>query len=146
MPAAPLGFDVMCHDMSVLTKKALRALALLLLISSVVAKAEPYPWEMLKDRDFKRAYVSMLGSNAKLRWLAKLDGPANPVEHVKVGTAGEDFVVIKACRPHMCNIDNVVILYSPTRRVAYAKLALSSSSAFLGNPPIEVKALLDERS
>lgn len=54
----------------------------LLAWSSIATAAEPYPWELRKDSDFSKAYVAILGSHIRLPWLAKLNGPANPVEHM----------------------------------------------------------------
>ena len=88
----------------------------------------------------------MLGPKVKIPWLAKLDGPANAVQYVRIGTNKEDYVAINACRPHMCSVDNVVILYSPEKHVSYARLELSYQSQFLGEPPSELKSFLDQRS
>ena len=111
---------------------------LLFLFATAEAFAEPYPWEMLKDSAFTKAYRAVLGARIKQRWLAKLDGPANPVQNITVGGSSESFVLVKACKPHNCNTDNIVILYSPKRKVVYAKLIESYNSSLLGNPSPEV--------
>ena len=115
-------------------------------IGSAGALAEPYPWDMLKDGDFKQAYRAMLGTKAKLRWLAKLDGPANPVERIEVGEDRESFILIKACKPHDCTSHNIVVLYSPNQKVTYAKLVESPGSVLLGRPPASLVAILEEQS
>jgi len=50
--------------------------------------AQMMPTALLKDANFKRAYVQALGPLAKEPWLMELDGPAQPVEKLQV--AGKD--------------------------------------------------------
>lgn len=132
-------------DCSRITDKlGLCLLGVVLAGSAVATAAEPYPWELLKERDFKRAYGAMLGSHIRHPWLAKLDGPANRVVHIQIGTDHQDFVHLKACRPHNCSSDYITVLYSQKYRVAYARLVLPSGVFMLGRPPEDVAQVLTE--
>lgn len=136
----------MQHDMGLRMLRLVMLGLLTLLLGTTEALADTYPWNMLKDGDFKHAYREMLGPKAKLRWLAKLDGPARPVERIEVGEGRESFILIKACKPNDCGNSNIVILYSPKQKAAYAKLVESYASVYLGSPPARLAAVLEEQS
>src|SRR4051794_8540291 len=91
-----------------------------LYMASTGASGQTYPWHMLKDSEFRRAYYAVLGDRVKERWLARLDGPANPVDERQEG--GEKAVLFNACKPHNCDVNNAVILYVPERKKVYVRL------------------------
>lgn len=108
------------------------------------ACAESYAWDFLKDWNFKKSYFAMLGPKVKIPWLAKLDGPASPIEYIQIGSDGEEFIVVNSCQPHACDTNSIVILYSTKHKIMYAKLVLPSGKEVLGTPSAEVKDTLDE--
>ncbi|MDR7307042.1 Ivy family c-type lysozyme inhibitor [Rhodoferax saidenbachensis] len=114
----------------------------LLAWGSTGTAAEPYPWELLKDRDFSKAYTAMLGPHIRQPWLAQLNGPANPVEHIQLGPERKDLIRFEACRPHQCDTDYITVLYFRKHRRAYARLVLPSGVFMLGRPPGTLAELL----
>ena len=59
------------------------------------AVAMTMPPGMLRDANFKRAYLAALGPLAKDDWLARLEGPAQTVE--KKQFAGNEYQVVSVC-------------------------------------------------
>jgi hypothetical protein len=54
--------------------------------------------DLLKDAKFRRPYAQALGPLAKEPWLMALDGPAQPVEKVRV--AGNEYQFVSVCKNH----------------------------------------------
>ena len=117
-------------------------LALFGLCLGVAAAAHAeYPSDLLKnDTQFRRLYQSLV-AREKESWLSKLKGPQSPIEHVTAGAQDDEYLLLDACKAHNCNTENVLILYSPKRGVAYAKVNRKGVYTVLGKPPADI--LLD---
>src|SRR5213594_2554668 len=74
---------------------------LLLVLLASSANAEPYPWDLVKDGKFNKAYKAALGPKAKDPWLTKLDGPSEEGKKVKVG--GKEYLFVHSCKQHACD-------------------------------------------
>jgi hypothetical protein len=120
-------------------KRSLIFLSLYLISTLVVA--EPYPWELLKDRKFREPYYAMLGKKTDEKWLSTLLGPAEPAK--KVTILDVEYLFIHSCKPHDCDSHNIVIIYSPTSFSIYGKLVEEGVISKLGNPGREISAALD---
>lgn len=120
-------------------KRALIFLGLYLISTLVIA--EPYPWELLKDRKFRNAYYAMLGKKTDEKWLSTLSGPAESAK--KVTILNVEYLFIHSCKPHDCDSHNIVIIYSPTSFSIYGKLVEEGVISKLGNPSTEISAALD---
>jgi len=114
-----------------------------LCLASTAAGAQTYPWHMLKDSEFKRAYYAVLGERVKERWLARLDGPANPIDELQQGN--EKVVIFNACKPHNCDVSSAVVLYVPEKKKVYIRLYDSGTTSYLGKPSKQVRAFLDAK-
>ena len=106
-------------------------------------KDELRPWDMLKDPAYQKAHRAMLGSKSHLPWIARLECTAGPGDVRQTKVSGEDWVLIRCCKPHWCS-DFLVVLYSSNRGVAYGTYRKDDTQHYLGRPPKDVKSVLDE--
>ena len=102
---------------------------------------QPYPWELLKDRKFRDDYYAMLGEKVHEKWLSTLSGPSTPAR--KVTVLDVEYLFIQTCKPHACDSNNIVIIYSPTSLRIYGKLVEEGAISKLGNPSTEISAALE---
>jgi hypothetical protein len=105
------------------------------------AVAMTMPPGMLRDANFKRAYLAALGPLAKEDWLATLDGPAQPVE--KKQFAGNEYQVVSVCKTHDCYDNSMVVLYAPASSTIYGTVYQRGRSTLVGAPPPAVAAELE---
>jgi hypothetical protein len=97
------------------------------------AGAAPDAVALMADPQFKALYHKALGAYASEEWLATLDGPTSPSRTVKV--AKKDYLLINSCKNHDCYDNNVVILYSPAKKLVYGKVVINSTHGLFGSPP-----------
>jgi hypothetical protein len=97
---------------------------------------------MLEDPAFKKAYLKALGKLSKEDWLATLNGPSPAAR--KVTVAGDEYVLVHACKSHDCAENNTTLLYSAAKNVVYGKVRTAGKSTLLGNPPPAVAKDLGE--
>lgn len=94
-----------------------------------------FPWELIKDNSFKKAYVALLRQeNLKERWLSTLNGPATKNRLLHVG--GKKFVYMQSCKQHECNTHTIRLLFSPQEKRIYGKLVEGNSIMWLGSPTV----------
>ena len=91
---------------------------------------ELYPWELLKNKDFRTAYYKILGTKND-KWL-RLKGPGIMSKHVVINQ--QSFVMTDSCKTHECGEFNIVILYEPDRKISYGLLREDGKLSFLGEP------------
>ena len=105
--------------------------------AAALAAASP-----LADARFKAAYHAALGAHVRQQWLARLEGPAPEPRRLRL--AGDEYVLHAVCKAHDCHDNNLVLLYSPARGVAYGKLLEGGArSTLIGAPPPAVAAELE---
>jgi len=97
---------------------------------------------MLEDPAFKKAYLKALGKLSKEEWLATLNGPSPAAQ--KVTVAGDEYVLIHACKSHDCAENNTTLLWSEAKKLVYGKVRMAGKSTLLGNPPPPVAKELGE--
>lgn len=100
--------------------------------------APTMPTALLKDAGFRRAYTEALGPLGREPWLARLDGPAQPVTSVQVG--GEAYRMVSVCKTHDCYENSMVFLYAPGS--VYGTVYQGGRSTLVGSPPPAVAAEL----
>ncbi|MCV2356982.1 hypothetical protein LNV09_22800 [Paucibacter sp. B2R-40] len=101
-----------------------------------------HAWDLLKQPDFKSAYLEALGSKVQEKWLTKLPGPSNEAVHKVIG--GEEFLLLSSCKPHACDTDNIAIAYGKATKRVYAKLREESGTTVLiGAPSAGIKSELE---
>jgi len=88
---------------------------------------------MLENPAFKKAYLKALGKLSKEEWLATLNGPSPAAQ--KVTVAGDEYVLIHACKSHDCAENNTTLLWSEAKKLVYGKVRMAGKSTLLGNPP-----------
>lgn len=74
---------------------------------------------LLRDAAFKASYLAALGTRSRTKWLATLENSA-PVATVRAG--GEDWQQVTPCKPHDCADNNLLLLWSPTRKAVRGRL------------------------
>lgn len=105
--------------------------------AAALAAASP-----LADARFRAAYHSALGPRVRQRWLARLEGPAPEPRRLRL--AGDEYVLHAVCKAHDCHDNNLVLLYSPARGVAYGKVfEAGARSILIGAPPPAIAAELE---
>jgi hypothetical protein len=105
--------------------------------AAALAAASP-----LADARFKAAYHAALGARVKEHWLARLDGPAPEPRRLRV--AGDEYVLHAVCKAHDCHDNNLVLLYSPARGVAYGTVfERGTTSTLIGAPPPAIATELE---
>lgn len=119
------------------------------LVSIIATVALPawsaYPYELYKqDRAFREAVRVMIGKNPP-QWLRGLRGVQPQIEEVSAGNQSESYLLINVCKPHNCDTEAAVILYSAKQREAYGKLESGAKVKTLGNPPDDIDAELESR-
>lgn len=101
-----------------------------------------YAWDLLKQPEFKAAYLQVLGQRSREKWLVRLPGPSTEAERRVIG--GNEFLLAHSCKPHACDTDHIVIAYSRASKRVFVKLREESGTdVLLGAPPADVKAELE---
>jgi len=106
-------------------------------------KPKPATGASMDNPKFRQAYFKALGLRAKTAWLAKLDGPAPETEDVEV--ASMTYSVLASCKAHDCHDYNLVVLYSPAKKVAYGKIYEAGRTTWIGSPPAVVANEIDRQ-
>lgn len=106
-------------------------LIILCMLPSVVF-CGPYPWELVKDPNFSKAYKSTVTVQSSIPWLKKLSGPSSSSRNVTI--ENKDFLFMHSCKPHYCDEENIVLLYSEKTRSVYASLMQNGKLSVLGKP------------
>ncbi|HEY3151029.1 MAG TPA: Ivy family c-type lysozyme inhibitor [Candidatus Binatia bacterium] len=117
------------------------SILLLLILLASAANAEPYPWDLVKDGKFNKAYKAALGPKAKDPWLVKLDGPSEEGKKVKVG--GKEYLFVHSCKQHACDTHNLVLFYAAESAEVFGKISENKNATYIGKPPADVRAELD---
>ncbi len=103
---------------------------------------EVYPWETLKVEEFRGAFASMAREGKFEEWVQTLTGTAANKNRM-IRAFKQQFVLIVACKPHLCDAGQVIVLYDPVRRHAYGLLANDGKFQFFGQPPDDIHDLLN---
>jgi|KBSSwiStaDraftv2_1062776.scaffolds.fasta_scaffold1934606_1 inhibitor of lysozyme (Ivy) len=108
-----------------------------------LAKYQVHPWEMLKFPEFRVPYRRAVGPTT-LRWLSRLDGPANLNKTIQLPEGA--FVLIDVCKPNACDSDRALILFRPQPATLWGLVLEGTSQRYLGNPPGSVRGSLKQRA
>ena len=106
-------------------------------------KYHVHPWEMLKFPEFRVPYRRAVGPTT-LRWLSRLDGPANLNKTIQLPEGA--FVLIDVCKPNACDSDRALILFRPQPATLWGLVLEGTSQRYLGNPPGSVRGSLKQRA
>jgi hypothetical protein len=102
-------------------------------VTAATAADIPAGPAMLEDPAFKKAWMKALGKLAQEDWLATLGGPSPAARTVTV--AGDEYVLVHACKDHDCAENNTTLLWSAAKQKVYGKVRMAGKSTLLGNPP-----------
>jgi len=108
-----------------------------------LAKYHVHPWEMLRFPEFRAPYRRALGPTT-VRWLSRLEGPANL--NTTVQLAEGTFVLIDVCKPDACDTDRALILFRPQPAALWGLLFEGTSQRYIGNPPGSARSALKQRA
>jgi inhibitor of lysozyme (Ivy) len=108
-----------------------------------LVKYQVHPWEMLKFSEFRAPYRRAVGPTT-LRWMSRLDGPANL--NTTVQLAEGTFVLMDVCKPNACDSDRALILFRPQPATLWGLIYEGTSQRYLGNPPGSVRRFLKQRA
>lgn len=76
------------------------------------------------------------------RWIAEVAGyDETPESRTRIG--GEPYRVERACKPHDCFDDNLLVLYSPTHGAVYGKVLVKLRPTLIGRPSPVMQATLE---
>ena len=95
-----------------------------------------YPWELLKDKNFKNLYLKALGGLKNIPWIRGISavGGKNKIVEIK----GKKYIYITFCKPHFCDTEMVYLLYSPEENRLFGVYLIESdydfSKVLIGNP------------
>lgn len=92
-----------------------------------------HPSELIRDPQFKPAYLRALGPLARTPWLAEMHGPAPELSRQRIG--GVDYTVAAYCMPHDCGDNNAVLLYDAAQGRVYGLLQQKGKTQTFGAPP-----------
>jgi len=92
----------------------------------------PYPWKLVKDTNFAKVYKATITAQSSTPWLKKLSGPSSPAS--KLTIENQDFLFVHSCKPHYCDEENIVLLYSENTRSVYASLMQNGKLSVFGKP------------
>lgn len=98
-------------------------------------------WDHVRDKTFKAIHHKALGAKAREPWIRALDGPSPGARTVTA--AGAEYRMLAVCKPHDCGDNNLVLLYSPARRLVYGTIHERGKTTLIGKPPPEVAAELE---
>lgn len=87
--------------------------------------------DLLKNPQFKSAYLAALGPKAKEKWLREMTN-SSLVRNVKLD--GVDYQVAAPCKPHDCGDNNLLVIYSPTKGAVYGSLHEKGRTTLIGAP------------
>lgn len=96
---------------------------------------------------FSTAYRALLRRNQlKDMWLVRFDGPRTPVQRLLL--EGAEYIRAEGCGASGCAISHVLVLYSETERLTYARVTQQGQPRWIGDPPPELLEALErvERS
>lgn len=71
-----------------------------------------------------------------------LSGPAPQPRAVALRAGGKEYVAYWACQAHACDETNLILLYQPDAKTAFAQLNVEQRGEYLGNPGAEEMALM----
>ncbi|HOC46745.1 MAG: Ivy family c-type lysozyme inhibitor [Syntrophorhabdaceae bacterium] len=103
---------------------------------------EVYPWETLKLDDFQRSFSAMTREGKFEDWVMSLTGTAMNKNRM-IQAFRQRFLLIVSCKPHLCDASQIVVLYDPVRKHAYGLLAVDGKFHFFGQPPDNIRDLLN---
>lgn len=115
--------------------------ALAIAVLPIIVLAEERAWDLLKDKQFRSAYSSILGAKQSEKWIAKLFGPSQRITHEVVGKI--EYAFADSCKPHYCDTNNLVIVYAPATKSVFVKLVEEGNVTWLGNPSPDMQAKLE---
>lgn len=108
-----------------------------------LAKYQVHPREMLRFPEFRAPYRRALGAT-NVRWLSRLDGPANL--NTTIQLAAGTFVLLDVCKPNACDTDRALILFRPQPATLWGLVIEGTSQRYLGNPPPATRGTLKQRA
>jgi hypothetical protein len=92
-----------------------------------------HPSELIRDPQFKPAYLRALGPLSRTPWLAEMHGPAPDLRRQRIG--GVEYTVAAYCMPHDCGDNNAVLLYDATQGRVYGLVHQRGKTQSFGAPP-----------
>lgn len=87
--------------------------------------------DLLKNPQFKTAYLAALGPKAKEKWLREMSN-SSLVRNVRI--EGEDYQVASPCKPHDCGDNNLLLIYAPAKGTVYGSLYEKGKTTLIGAP------------
>ncbi len=105
-------------------------------------KYDVYPWETLKDDDFRKSYSVMIHEGKFEDWIKSLSGTAASKNRM-IQAFKQKFLLIVSCKPHLCDTSQIVVLYDPAKKHTYSLLARDGRFYFFGQPSENVRDLLN---
>ena len=95
-----------------------------------------YPWDLLKDKNFKNLYIKSLGELKNIPWIRNISGVGGKNKIVEID--GKKYIYITFCKPHFCDTEMVYLLFSPEENKLFGVYLIESdydfSKILIGKP------------
>ncbi len=105
-----------------------------------------YPWELLKDKKFKKLYIKALGELGNIPWIRNISAVGGKNKIVSIN--GKKYIYITFCKPHFCDTEMVYLLFSPEENKIFGVYLIESDYDFvkipIGKPSEEELKVLAE--
>lgn len=111
------------------------------IVSATPVNVARSPAAFLGDPVLKSAYLKLIGSKARDRWLARFEGDSPPLTRVSAG--GISYVASAVCKKDACTDHRIVVLHAQAQGLVYAKLQFGERTVLLGSPPPAVAEALE---
>lgn len=93
---------------------------------------------------FGRAWRAAIGPLAKERWIAEVAGyPVTDESTTRID--GAEYRFERACKPHDCFDNNLIVVWSATTGAVYGKVLVAGQPTFIGRPPPAMQTALETR-
>jgi hypothetical protein len=91
------------------------------------------PSDLVRDPQFRAAWLALLGPLSREAWLARMDGPAPDLKRERL--AGQIWLLAAFCKPHDCGDNNAVVVYDEASGNVHALVHRSGVTRLVGVPP-----------
>lgn len=105
-------------------------------------KYDVYPWETFKVEEFQRSFAAMVREGKFEEWVRSLTGTATNKNRM-IQAFKQQYLLLVSCKPHLCDVSQIVVLYDPVKKHTYGLLANDGKFHFLGQPSENIRDLLN---
>lgn len=102
-----------------------------------------YPWELLKEPQFRSAYFSALGYEPQKKHWLSLIGPGPRSKTIIVND--QVFLYTWSCKQHECDTHEIHLLFDARKATIFGLLVENTSISLLGNPSKCIQKAIEQQ-